>query len=184
MEKPKEEPNQLFTKGDKVLFTGKMLDENVVDKVVTVFYTLGRGEIDDMSDIMDEYTHVYRVWNKDLKHTPKEEPKPIHEQIIEHCGGEEKFMEICGLKPKQETLEEAAEKTRQESFICCSLSKSVDYVTVGEREKVAFIEGAKWQQEQYEILFDEYHEYTVDCIEVELKRPIPFKSWVKQFKNK
>jgi hypothetical protein len=37
---------------------------------------------------------------------PKEEPKPIHEQIIEHCGGEEKFMEICGLKPKQETLEE------------------------------------------------------------------------------
>ena len=85
---------------------------------------------------------------------------------------------------KQETLEEAAEKTRQESFICCSLSKSVDYVTVGEREKVAFIEGAKWQQEQYEVLFNEYHEYTVDCIEVELKRPIPFKSWVKQFKNK
>jgi hypothetical protein len=32
---------------------------------------------------------------------PKEEPKPIHEQIIEHCGGEEKFMEICGLKPEQ-----------------------------------------------------------------------------------
>jgi hypothetical protein len=33
---------------------------------------------------------------------PKEEPKPIHEQIIEHCGGEEKFKEIAGLKPKQE----------------------------------------------------------------------------------
>jgi hypothetical protein len=76
---PKEEPKQLFTKGDKVLFTGKMLDENVVDKVVTVFYTLGRGEIDDMSDIMDEYTHVYRVWNKDLKHTSKEEPLSFEE---------------------------------------------------------------------------------------------------------
>jgi hypothetical protein len=33
---------------------------------------------------------------------PQEEPKPIHEQIIEHCGGEEKFMKICDLKPKQE----------------------------------------------------------------------------------
>jgi hypothetical protein len=51
-------------------------------------------------------------------------------------------------QPKQETLEEAAEKTRQESFICCSLSKSVDYVTVGEREKVAFINGAKWQEKR------------------------------------
>ena len=72
---PKEEPKQLFTKGDKVLFTGQMIDENVVDKLVTVFYTMGRGELDDMSDIMDEYTHIYRVWNKDLKHIPKEEPK-------------------------------------------------------------------------------------------------------------
>ena len=72
---PKEEPKQLFTKGDKVLFTGKMLDEEVIDKVVTVFYTLGRGKVEDMSDIMDEYSHIYRVWNKDLKHIPKEEPK-------------------------------------------------------------------------------------------------------------
>jgi hypothetical protein len=30
------------------------------------------------------------------------QPKPIHEQIIEHCGGEERFKEIAGLKPKQE----------------------------------------------------------------------------------
>ena len=33
---------------------------------------------------------------------------------------------------KKETLEEASEKKRQESFMCCSLSKTVDYVTVGE----------------------------------------------------
>ena len=58
---------------------------------------------------------------------PQEEPKPIHEQIIEHCGGEEKFKEIAGLKPKQETLEEAAEKTN-------------DYYN--------FIKGAKWQAER------------------------------------
>jgi len=64
-----------FKKGDKVLFTGKILDEEVIDKPVTVFYTLGRGAQDDMSDIMDEYTHIYRVWNKDLKHISKEEPK-------------------------------------------------------------------------------------------------------------
>lgn len=31
-----------------------------------------------------------------------EEPKPIHEQIIDSCGGEERFKEITGLKPRQE----------------------------------------------------------------------------------
>jgi hypothetical protein len=119
--KLKEESKQLFTKGDKVLFTGKMLDENVVDKVVTVFYTLGRGEIDDMSDIMDEYTHVYRVWNKDLKHTSKKEPEqdfekdkielkelylknnPDRKVIIEKRVNN--FMENLKLEPKQETLD-------------------------------------------------------------------------------
>ena len=50
--------------------------------------------------------------------------------------------------PKQETLEEAAERIRQESFTCCSLSKSINYVTVGEREKTAFYKGAKWSQER------------------------------------
>jgi len=68
----------LFKKGDKVLFTGKMLDEFFVNKLVTVFYTLGKGAKDDMSDIMDEYTHIYRVWNKDLKHISKEESKKKH----------------------------------------------------------------------------------------------------------
>jgi hypothetical protein len=51
-------------------------------------------------------------------------------------------------KEKQETLEEALERIRQESFTCCSLSKSINYVTVGEREKTAFYNGAKWYQEQ------------------------------------
>jgi hypothetical protein len=95
----KEEPKQLFTKGDKVLFSGQMLNENVIDKLVTIFYTLGRGELNDMSDIMDEYTHIYRVWNKDLKHILKKEPKQERERgiTITHVG-------------KQETLEEVAKK--------------------------------------------------------------------------
>jgi hypothetical protein len=55
---------------------------------------------------------------------------------------------IPKLEPKQETLEEALERIRQESFTCCSLSKSINYVTVGEREKTAFYKGAKWQAER------------------------------------
>lgn len=46
------------------------------------------------------------------------------------------------------TIEEAAETIRQKSFMCCSLSKSIDYITVGEREKSAFIRGVEWQQER------------------------------------
>jgi hypothetical protein len=57
---------------------------------------------------------------------PQEEPKPIHQQIIDLAGGEERCKELLGIKPKQEidmskyisgidpydtqeTLEEAAE---------------------------------------------------------------------------
>ena len=138
MEFPKEESKQLFTKGDKVLFTGKMLDENVVDKVVTVFYTLGRGEIDDMSDIMDEYTHVYRVWNKDLKHTSKEEPKLQCKDCntsLEDCTCIEDTIDM-----KEETLEEAAEKEASLFYEKGSLNWN--------KYRQVFIEGAKWQQER------------------------------------
>lgn len=37
---------------------------------------------------------------------PKKESKPIHEQIIDVVGGEDRFREIAGLKPKKETLVE------------------------------------------------------------------------------
>jgi hypothetical protein len=77
---------------------------------------------------------------------------------------------------RQETLEEVAKRIYTEELV-----RDVD---ISEDLQSAFINGAKWQQEQYEVLFNEYHEYTVDCIEVELKRPLPFKSWVKQFKKK
>ena len=41
---------------------------------------------------------------------PEEEPKQVWKQIIETCGGKEAFMESAGLKPKQETIKEAAER--------------------------------------------------------------------------
>ena len=152
---PTEEPKQLFTKGDKVLFTGKMLDEEVIDKVVTVFYTLGKGEVEDMSDIMDEYSHIYRVWNKDLKHIPKEEPK-------------------------QETLDEAAERlypTTIDSFTDGGFDLS-------ERERLIFINGAEWQQERMyseeevtDFLIKYQHYLTVDD-------DIDADEWFTQFKKK
>ncbi len=36
---------------------------------------------------------------------PQEEAKPIHQQIIDLAGGEERCKELLGIKPKQETLE-------------------------------------------------------------------------------
>jgi len=63
---------------------------------------------------------------------PKKEPKPIHEQIIDAVGGEDRFRAIAGLKPKQETLEEAAFRMYPKSSIPRKL----------------FIRGAKWQAER------------------------------------
>jgi hypothetical protein len=96
---------------------------------------------------------------------PQEEPKPIHEQIIDAVGGEDRFREIAGLKPKQETLEEVAER------LCPNSSW-----------RLGFIEGAKWQQERM------YSEEEV--LELVLSRPGPYltdeeiKQWFEQFKKK
>jgi hypothetical protein len=150
---PKEEPKQLFTKGDKVLFTGKMLDEEVIDKVVTVFYTLGRGEVEDMSDIMDEYTHIYRVWNKDLKHIQKEEPK-------------------------QETIEEAAEK-----YVNINVAKNAAKLMYKEH----FIAGAKWQQQRSysgEEAFNLLMEFSSRDINSSSGTPHSIAKWFEQFKKK
>jgi len=66
---------------------------------------------------------------------PKEEPKPVWQQIIETCGGEEEFMKSAGLLPKQETLEE---------FI----NSQPYYGTCTYEYKEGIGVGAKWQQEQ------------------------------------
>jgi len=70
-----------------------------------------------------------------------QEPKPIHQQIIDIVGGEDRFKEIAGIKPKQETLEELgrfAERKyleRLNNYENCDFSNGV-------------IEGAKWMQER------------------------------------
>jgi hypothetical protein len=72
---------------------------------------------------------------------PQEEPTPVWKQIIESCGGEEEFMESAGLKPKKETLEEAAKE-----FVL-----SHDFSLLTNPNHLAnrcFQLGAKWQQER------------------------------------
>ena len=68
---------------------------------------------------------------------PQEEPKQVWEQIIETCGGKEAFIESAGLKPKQETIEEAAEKYRNYWLETRGLTLTD-----------TFIAGAKWQAER------------------------------------
>jgi hypothetical protein len=84
---------------------------------------------------------------------------------------------------KKETLEEASEKKRQESFMCCSLSKTVDYVTVGEREKSAFIEGANWQAERMYSEEDLREAYMVGKHGGTTQVYYEFKEWFEQFKK-
>jgi hypothetical protein len=69
---------------------------------------------------------------------PQEEPKPIHQQIIDIVGGEDRFREIAGIKPKQETLEEAAVRIAYDS--------TED--NKGFPQMKAFINGAKWMEER------------------------------------
>jgi hypothetical protein len=96
---------------------------------------------------------------------PKEEIQP------QQIWNEEKMEGVTKLIQEQETLEEGFDR----------IYKELDY---REFDFGSFKIGAKWQQEQNEILLNEYHEYTVDCIEVDLKRPLPFKSWFNKFKKK
>jgi hypothetical protein len=81
---------------------------------------------------------------------PKEEPKPIHEQIIDIVGGEDRFKEIANLKPKQEAFEEAASnlaiksvKEYMRTFPSCD--NTFDYRKGFEE---GYIECAKWLSEK------------------------------------
>ena len=64
---------------------------------------------------------------------PDEETKQVWEQIIETCGGKEEFMKSAGLLPKQETLEEVAERL---------------YPYVNDDTRLLFINGYKLAQER------------------------------------
>ena len=78
----------------------------------------------------------------------KEEPKPIHQQIIDAVGGKDRFREIAKIKPKQETLEEAAENYARKQ--CDDMYDDIapSGGSWGWETSTDFIEGAKWQAEK------------------------------------
>jgi hypothetical protein len=182
----KEMPKQLFTKGDKVLFSGKMLDTEVVNKPVTVFYTLGSGSLQDMSDIMDEYTHVYRVWNKDLKHISKEdfgkeEPSDVFittEQAVRIFGAKKisKLMKkgssnIIDNWLKEQGTPEIAKQVEVEAKELCEQEKYTDVQVKSLKLNTEFVnnnyiekimsEFDKYQQETFEEVVERLYPYAL-----------------------
>ena len=68
----------------------------------------------------------------------KEEPKPIHQQIIDAVGGKDRFREIAKIKPKQETIEEAIKR----EYEARKFNSDFPF------DPQSFKLGAKWQEEQ------------------------------------
>jgi hypothetical protein len=86
---------------------------------------------DGVQAIDDEFLELF------VKNSSCEEPKPRHQQIIDAVGGEDRFRKIAGIKPKQEKLEQAAEKWCEKHG--CGYGGIIS---------TAFEDGAKWQQER------------------------------------
>jgi hypothetical protein len=100
----------------------------------------------------------------------QEEPKPIHEQIIDAVGGEDRFKEIAGLKRKQETLEEA-----------------IIRVSICDRDEFVFKAGAKWQAERMyseEDIINALHSVELKDNKDYSKIYKGMKEWFEQFKKK
>jgi len=135
----------------------------------------------------------------------QETPKPIHEQIIDLCGGEEQFKEIAGLKPKQEIkledifnyekkrgLRDLIDAHKQETLEEASWKHNPLKKLDGEFLRHAFKEGAKWQAERMyseEELYNLLEGAIKDCHLWELEEHYSgdyknLKEWFKQFKNK
>ena len=75
-----------------------------VETIYGLFNPMGR-QVDPMNLGQN---HSQCVWKYKII-IPKE-TKLIHQQIIDAVGGEDRFRKICKIEPKQETLEEAAER--------------------------------------------------------------------------
>lgn len=103
---------------------------------------------------------------------PIEEPKPIHQQIIDAVGGKDRFREIAKIKPKQETIEEAAD----------NYSKELTQV-------VAFYQGAKWEQQRSYSEEEVLNKLTHFAVEIQRQNkkgvfPLRIKEWFERNKNK
>jgi hypothetical protein len=84
---------------------------------------------------------------------------------------------------EKETIEEAKQRYAELTYVYpLEKAKTFDKEPQMELLKRQFELGTKWQQEQDKKLFDEYNQYTMDCIEVELTRPLPFNKWFEQFR--
>jgi len=105
---------------------------------------------------------------------PQEEPKPRHQQIIDAVGGEDRFREIAGIKPKQETLEEAAVRIAYDS----------KEENKGFPQMKAFINGAKWQAERMYTEEDMLNFAMFLEINLPLKPRRTHKQLLEDFKNK
>jgi hypothetical protein len=105
-----------------------------VETIHGLFNPMGR-QVDPMNLGQN---HSQCVWKYKII-IPQEEPTPVWKQIIESCGGEEEFMESAGLKPKKETLKEAAENYTKDGTKHYMEKTNVE---------LGFINGAKWQQER------------------------------------
>ena len=125
----------------------------------------------ELVPIANEWKEKYKII------IPKEEPKPIHQQIIDSVGGEKRFSEIVGLEPKQETLEEAADTYAKKQY-----GNSCGAREERKISKEDFIEGAKWQAERM------YSEEEVKHIVSEALQSalvtVDLEQWLKQFKKK
>jgi hypothetical protein len=104
----------------------------------------------------------------------KEEPKLRHQQIIDAVGGEDRFREIAGIKPKQETLEEAAVRIAYDST----------EENKGFPQMKAFINGAKWQAERMYTEEDMLNFAMFLEINLPVKPRRTHKQLLKDFKNK
>jgi hypothetical protein len=111
---------------------------------------------------------------------PQEEPKPRHQQIIDAVGGEDRFREIAGIKPKQETLEEATKNW-------ITKNSGIKSLLTPEFVRESFKEGAKWQQEK---MYSEEEVFKLLCnmpnfFNMTIPQQIQArKEWFEQFKKK
>ena len=175
---PKEELNQIFYNT-----VGR---ENGVN-VIKGQFTTQKEALDLANELNEKGLGVYYDWRKTLI---KEEPKQTVQEY-EQQGLEKHSFE---LEPKQETLEEAAERLQKDKYgIFISKEADVKGQLVIDTAKAAFlsgmIEGAKWQQERMYSEEDIREAFKQSRQAKIFEKDMPpvyesFDEWFEQFKKK
>jgi hypothetical protein len=157
-------------KGNKIILTtNKLLIKDGVqaidDEFLQWYVKNPSCEFVEVSE--DYFKPSNMVYGHNTEHykiiIPKEEPKPIHQQIIDIVGGEDRFKEIAGIKPKQETF---------------------TYIEAAKKEERIF-NSTKWQQERMyseEEVLDLLNHRSFD---LKFKKDVKTSSeWFEKFKKK